>query len=84
MGVPIYEFRCLKCNQLFEKLFLLGARQQADMSCPHCGSETAERVMSQTNYSLSTGRANVRKPSITTKSCSPGNSCTSFEIPGPQ
>jgi putative FmdB family regulatory protein len=81
--MPIFEFRCLKCGKLFEKLFILGSMEQVEIACPECGSDSFERVISKTNYVMGSGKGGT-KPGVTTKSCSSGNSCTSFEIPGPE
>ncbi|SFQ98442.1 FmdB family zinc ribbon protein [Desulfoscipio geothermicus] len=79
--MPIFEFRCLKCGKLFEKLFIIGSREEADIKCPECGAESFERVISSTNYVMGQGKGGS-KAKISTKSCSSGNKCASFEIPG--
>ena len=79
--MPIYEFRCLKCNELFEILFTT-ALDKKEMKCSHCGSKNVERVLSSTNYSMG-GPAPSSKSggaSSTTKTCGTG-SCTTLEIP---
>ena len=40
--MPLYEFRCNKCNQDFEDLIPADARAK----CPHCGSADTEKLMS--------------------------------------
>lgn len=77
--MPIYEFRCLKCGHIFEKLFVK-ANDKVELQCPECKSDTFERVISSTNYAMKSGGGAARPE---TKSCSPGNSCSSFELPGP-
>ncbi|MFZ5899055.1 MAG: FmdB family zinc ribbon protein [Bacillota bacterium] len=77
--MPIFEFRCVKCGKLFEKLFL-NADEEIRIKCPDCGSEEADRVISRTNYAMGSGRG--KKPQLTTKSCGPGSSCTTLELPG--
>ena len=42
--MPIYEFKCSKCNLVFEKLFLTLSTQ--DVTCPACGSEEIEKEYS--------------------------------------
>lgn len=78
--MPIFEFRCLECSNLFEKLFT-GPNQEADLECPACRSKSFERVISRTNYTMGAGK-DGKKPKITSKSCSPGNDCMTLEIPG--
>ncbi len=79
--MPIFEFRCLKCGNIFEKLFL-NNKEEVKIACPTCQSDSFERVISKTNYIMGTGKAG-KEPKITTKSCSQGNSCATFELPGP-
>ncbi len=84
--MPIYEFRCLKCEDLFE-LLLLKTEDQAEMRCPKCQSEEFERVMSTTNYSMNGARSGGAAKSqgsaeAQTRTCS-GGSCTTYNIPGP-
>lgn len=79
--MPIYEFRCLECGNVFEKLFKK-LDEEVAICCPGCKSESFERVISSTNYVMGSGKSG-KKPSVTTKSCSSGNGCTTLEIPGP-
>jgi len=78
--MPIYEFRCVKCGQVFEKLFM-SKNEVADMSCPHCKSNIVERVVSRTNYVTALPKE-AKKPKITQRSCA-GGSCMSIDLPGP-
>ncbi len=80
--MPIFEFRCLECGNLFEKLFR-NAGEKMEMICPKCGAESLERVISRTNHVMGAGKGGKKKPTITTKSCGPGNTCATIEIPGP-
>lgn len=80
--MPIYEFRCLKCGELFEKLFV-SADAKVELSCPQCKSDALERVISKSNHMMGSGKGGSR-PTVTTKSCSPGNKCSTLEIPGPE
>jgi len=77
--VPIFEFRCLNCGHLFEKLFL-DSQKEVELKCPECGGDSLDRVISRTNYTMGTGKSN--KPKLTTKSCSPGSTCATLELPG--
>lgn len=81
--MPIYEFRCLKCGHIFEKLFVK-ADDRVELHCPQCKSDAFERVISSTNHFMKSGGGSATsKPKYETKTCSPGNSCSSFELPGP-
>ena len=78
--MPIYEFRCLKCQELFE---FLAVRSDDTMEtrCPHCDAEDFERVMSSSNFALGSGGSGTGAQKQT-RTCSGGN-CTTYEIPGP-
>jgi putative FmdB family regulatory protein len=46
--VPIYEFECRSCAQRFEEL--VGShvgRETAEVRCPQCGADDAERLLSR-------------------------------------
>lgn len=77
--MPIYEFRCLKCNDLVEFL-LVNKDEKVEMKCPKCRSRELERVMSTTNYATATP-ASGEKAGSQTRSCSSGT-CTTYTIPG--
>ncbi|MBE3586770.1 FmdB family zinc ribbon protein [Desulfofundulus thermocisternus] len=79
--MPIYEFRCLSCGNLFEKLFLI-PNEEVEIRCPKCKSDSFERVISRVNYVNRPG-SSAGTPKVVTKSCSPGSTCATFEIPGP-
>lgn len=77
--MPIYEFRCLGCGNIFELLQLKKETEKIKMKCPKCSSPEVERVLS----TISIGRSNSgKKTKQTVKSCSSG-SCATFEVPGP-
>ncbi|MBW2108762.1 MAG: zinc ribbon domain-containing protein [Deltaproteobacteria bacterium] len=77
--MPLYEFRCLKCNDLFE-ILVTGAKDDVEMRCPHCGAEDFERVISTTNYTVGSGKQ-ANKPSVQSRQCGSG-SCTTMTVPG--
>jgi putative FmdB family regulatory protein len=79
--LPIYEFRCAKCGNIEE--FIMTGSLQVEMKCGACGCEDLERVISRTNYVMgSSGSAKSSGVSSTTRTCGPGQSCTSIELPG--
>lgn len=43
--MPIYEYRCRDCREVFPRLQPLGAGTEG-VSCPRCGSGSVERVLS--------------------------------------
>ena len=79
--MPIYEFRCTQCGNLQEFL-LTNAAEQIDMKCGACQGEELERVLSRVGYAMGSSGGNDASPSVTSKSCGPGKSCTTIELPG--
>ncbi len=43
--MPLYEYRCPKCGELFEKL-VRASEADRSVCCPKCGEEGAERRVS--------------------------------------
>ncbi|MBL7183119.1 MAG: zinc ribbon domain-containing protein [Anaerolineae bacterium] len=39
--MPIYEYRCLKCGEKFEKLVRLST-STSEIECPKCGGQDVE------------------------------------------
>ena len=78
--MPIFEFRCNKCNEVFE-ILQMGTGDQVEMKCPHCGSEDFERVLSTTSYAMGDGKGAVQKPSVQSRQCASGT-CTTVTLPG--
>ncbi len=80
--MPIYEFRCAGCGNI-QEFILTGSNQEVEMKCRECGGEDLERVLSSTNYAMgSSGSSQNSGPSATTRTCGPGQSCTSITLPG--
>ena len=79
--MPIYEFKCSKCNQYFE-LLMMNKDDSIEPGCPHCKSEEFERIISSVNYSMPGGSGKAQRSSVQTRNCS-GGSCTTLDIPGP-
>lgn len=81
--MPIYEFKCLKCEEFFE-LLVMGGDDTMEMRCPKCQAEDFERVLSSTNYAMAQGGGSAgagQGLSAQTRTCS-GGSCTTYDIPG--
>jgi putative FmdB family regulatory protein len=43
--MPIYEFKCTKCGQEFEKIFFSSDKVEA-VPCPECKSKKTRKMMS--------------------------------------
>ncbi|MBU0987777.1 MAG: zinc ribbon domain-containing protein [Proteobacteria bacterium] len=78
--MPIYEFKCLKCEKFIE-LLLLSSDEKIELKCPDCNSEELERVLSTSSYSMGAGSGTGSKVGSQTRACS-GGSCTTWDIPG--
>ena len=78
--MPIFEFRCLDCGDIFEKLFM-NSDEKIEIACPGCGSETLERVVSRSSHAIGSG-PDGSKPKMTTKSCGSANQCMTLDLPG--
>ncbi len=78
--VPIYEFRCMGCNELFEVLSVRASADEA-VRCPHCGGESLERVLSRVARTRGDGSGDGGAAEATTRSC-PSGSCGTFTLPG--
>ena len=78
--MPLYEFKCLKCQAYFEML-IMNNDEEVELKCPECKSEEFERIISATNFAMGGSSDSSNKPSATTRTCSSG-SCTTYEIPG--
>ena len=79
--MPIFEFGCVECGHVFEKLFM-NSDEEVDLVCPKCQSRSLERVVSRTNYAMGVGPEG-NQPKITTKSCGESNQCMTLDLPGP-
>jgi putative FmdB family regulatory protein len=79
--MPIFEFHCIDCGNLFEKLFV-NASDEANLACPECGCKTVERVVSRTTHVMGVGPGG-KEPKLTSKSCGPSSQCMTLDLPGP-
>ena len=78
--MPIYEFRCLKCHEVFE-ILMMNTQDEVETKCPHCASEDFERVLSTTNHALGFGKGEARGPEVKSRECGSG-SCSTVTLPG--
>lgn len=70
--MPIYEFKCKKCGNIFETLFY-SMQEKRRISCPACESKETERVLSSFGgKSRKTSAVVSSASSCAATSCSPG------------
>ena len=43
--MPIYEYRCRKCEKIFEKIQKLNEGEDS-LQCPYCGEKKPEKILS--------------------------------------
>jgi putative FmdB family regulatory protein len=82
MTMPIYEFKCMQCQEFIE-ILLMNKDEEIEIKCPKCNARDLERVLSTTNFNMD-GRPSKTDNGANsqTRSCSSG-SCTTYNIPGP-
>ena len=78
--MPIYEFKCLKCEEFIEML-VMGQDKEIELKCPKCGGEELERVLSTTSYNMGYGSGTGAGAKSQTRTC-PSGSCTTYEVHG--
>lgn len=78
--MPIYEFKCLKCEEFIE-LLVMNKDEEIELKCPKCKCEELERVLSSTSYSMADGSGKSPGVKSQSRTCGSG-SCTTYEIPG--
>jgi len=78
--MPIYEFKCLKCEEFIEML-IMNQDDEVELKCPKCGGEELERVLSTTSYNMGYGSGTGAGTKSQTRTC-PSGSCTTYEVPG--
>lgn len=82
--MPIYEFRCEGCQNVFEHLALTSG-EMVQVQCPACGGSELARVMS-TCASMVSGSQNApgqEGPSLQNRSCANAGNCSTLTLPGP-
>ena len=45
--MPIYEYKCPECGTAFEKLCRSASQGDDQQTCPHCGCQKADRILSR-------------------------------------
>lgn len=79
--MPIYEFKCRKCQEYIEILVIGSNDDKVEMKCTQCGSPELERILSSTSFSVAGGGDGPSNSSKQTRTCS-GGSCTTWNLAG--
>jgi putative FmdB family regulatory protein len=80
--MPIFEFKCLECNEFFE-ILVMNQEDETEMRCPKCKAKNFERVLSNTSFNMGApSGSNQTCSGAQSHTCSSG-SCTTYDIPGP-
>ncbi|MDA8165831.1 MAG: zinc ribbon domain-containing protein [Desulfobacteraceae bacterium] len=66
--MPIYEFRCQKCNTLFETL--VSSTSPEEVACKQCGSKEVKKTISAASYRLSSSSSGSKIPAGALSGCS--------------
>ena len=74
--MPIYEYKCQKCDTSFEYLVMGGKDPDA---CPKCKSKKINRLMSACGFVSKGGNGLTEKTSASASSCS---GCTAGSCAG--
>lgn len=72
--MPIFEYKCLKCESEFERL-VFGASSENGIHCPDCQSKEVERLFSSFNGVSRSSDGTTRSMSSGCSSCS-ASSCS--------
>ena len=79
--MPIYEFKCTKCEEFFE-VIVMAANDNDAVACPKCESKEFERVVSKTNFAMgSSSSGQTAGVQTQERECSVG-SCKTYTVPG--
>jgi putative FmdB family regulatory protein len=62
--MPLYEYRCERCDERFERLVSLRA-EHPPVTCPHCGTTDIRKQ-------VSTFATTVSRQTTNQSSCTPG------------
>ncbi len=79
--MPIYEFRCAKCEHVQEVIVSSSDSENVEMKCNSCDGEVLERVLSTVSYAMGRSKG-APAPNKSIKSCGE-NTCGTINIPGP-
>lgn len=56
--MPLYEYRCKRCDAVFEKL-ILDLNWERDLKCPQCGSKELNKELSSFSSSVKSSESSA-------------------------
>ncbi|MBU0529255.1 zinc ribbon domain-containing protein [bacterium] len=65
--MPMYDYRCKNCDEVFEELVYSSMVPDEEIKCPNCGQNNSERLLSAPM--ISTGGSNSGYSSNTSRGC---------------
>lgn len=74
--MPIFEYRCPKCELVFEEL--VSGDRNVSIACPQCGSKETEKLMSvigAISMGKSSGDSFCQSQCSNTRTCASGGCC---------
>ncbi|HBZ55517.1 MAG TPA: zinc ribbon domain-containing protein [Syntrophobacteraceae bacterium] len=80
-AMPIYEFRCVQCGNV-QEILVSSSNTEVEMKCEQCQGEVLERILSCVSYTMGSSSGEATGPKVTNKTCGPGKSCTTIDLPG--
>ncbi|WP_320169454.1 zinc ribbon domain-containing protein [Maridesulfovibrio sp.] len=75
--MPIYEYKCLECGNIYEEI---SSPEATSAACPSCGSNSVEKLMSST--SSLTGKDTPNVPDARGTGCCGANPSAKGCVPG--
>ena len=67
--MPIYEYRCRKCDKVFEKIQKMN-EGGALLKCPYCGGQKPDRILSSFSCNRDAETSPPRAPARHSSGCS--------------
>ena len=65
--MPMYDYRCKNCDEVFEELVFTSDTLDEEITCPKCGQNQSERLISAPM--VSTGSSNGDYSSSVSSGC---------------
>ena len=79
--MPIFEFKCSKCEEFFE-VIVMGSDDDNAINCPKCKSQEFQRVVSTINYAMGSSTGSGGGGVQTQERECSGGSCKTYTVPG--